>query len=55
MANNAKRDPNGTWHIQFRYKDWTGKSRKSSRKGFRTKGEAEKWLAHFMAQQLKKL
>ena len=51
MANNAKRDPNGTWHIQFRYKDWTGKSRKSSRKGFRTKGEAEKWLAHFMAQQ----
>ena len=51
MANNAKRDPNGTWHIQFRYKDWTGKSRKSSRKGFRTKREAEEWLAHFMAQQ----
>ena len=20
MASNAKRDPNGTWHIQFRYK-----------------------------------
>lgn len=51
MANNAKKDPNGTWHIQFRYKDWTGKSRKSSRKGFRTKKEAEEWLTHFLAQQ----
>lgn len=51
MANSAKKDPNGTWHIQFRYKDWTGKSRKSSRKGFRTKKEAEEWLTHFLAQQ----
>lgn len=42
MANSAKRDPNGTWHIQYRYTDWTGKKRKSSKKGFRTKKEAYK-------------
>ena len=39
MANSAKRDPNGTWHIQFRYKDWTGTIKKTSRKGFKTKKE----------------
>lgn len=51
MANSAKRDANGTWHIQFRYKDWTGTQRKSSRKGFKTKKEAEDWLNHFLLQQ----
>ena len=51
MANSAKRDPNGTWHIQYRYTDWTGKKRKSSKKGFKTKKEAEDWLAHFLLQQ----
>lgn len=51
MANSAKRDANGTWHIQFRYTDWTGTQKKSSRKGFRTKKEAEEWLAHFLLQQ----
>ena len=47
MASSAKRDPNGTWRIQFRYTDWTGKKRKSQRRGFKTKKEAEEWLAHF--------
>ena len=51
MANSAKRDSNGTWHIQFRYTDWTGVQRKSSRKGFKSKKEAEEWLSHFLAQQ----
>ncbi len=51
MANSAKRDSNGTWHIQFRYKDWSGTLRKSYRKGFRTKKEAEEWLNHFLLQQ----
>ena len=51
MANSAKRDPNGTWHIQFRYKDWTGTIRKTSRKGFKTKKEAEEWLNRFLLQQ----
>mgnify|MGYP002624386822 CR=1 FL=1 len=51
MASNAKRDPNGTWRIQFRYTDWTGTKRKSQRRGFKTKKEAEEWLAHFKYQQ----
>ena len=51
MANSAKRDPNGTWHIQFRYKDWMGTIRKTSRKGFKTKKEAEEWLNRFLLQQ----
>ncbi|HRV50817.1 MAG TPA: site-specific integrase [Saccharofermentans sp.] len=51
MANSAKRDPNGTWHIQFRYKDWTGTIKKTSRKGFKTKKEAEEWLNRFLLQQ----
>jgi len=51
MACSAKRDPNGTWRIQYRYTDWTGTKRKSQRRGFKTKREAEEWLAHFMYQQ----
>ncbi|MCH3916947.1 MAG: site-specific integrase [Spirochaetia bacterium] len=51
MANSAKRDSNGTWYIQFRYTDWTGTKRKSSKRGFRTKKEAEDWLSHFLLQQ----
>lgn len=51
MASNAKRDPNGTWRIQYRYTDWTGTKRKSQKRGFKTKKEAEEWLAHFKYQQ----
>ena len=51
MAANAKKDPNGTWRIQYRYTDWTGKNRKSQKRGFKTKKEAEEWLAHFKYQQ----
>ena len=36
MASSAKRDPNGTWRIQYRYTDWTGKKRKSQKRGFKT-------------------
>lgn len=51
MACSAKKDANGTWHIQFRYTDWTGTRRKTSRKGFKTKKEAEDWVMHFLLQQ----
>lgn len=51
MASNAKRDPNGTWRIQYRYTDWTGKKCKSQKRGFKTKKEAEEWVAHFKYQQ----
>ena len=51
MACNAKKDSNGTWHIQYRYTDWTGTNRKSIKRGFRTKKEAEEWLNRFLLQK----
>lgn len=51
MSCNAKKDPNGTWRIQYRWTDWTGTKKKSQKRGFKTKEEAEEWYAHFMLQQ----
>ena len=47
MSCNAKKDPNGTWRIQYRWTDWTGAKKKSQKRGFKTKKEAEEWYAHF--------
>lgn len=48
----AERDPKtGKWLIQYRYKDWTGKLKKSTKRGFKTKREAEEWLCNFLIQQ----
>ena len=52
----AEKDPKtGKWLIQYRYKDWTGKLRKSTKRGFDTKREAEEWLRSFLAQQKRRL
>ena len=51
MSCNAKKDPNGTWRIQYCWTDWTGTKKKSQKRGFKTKKEAEEWYAHFMLQQ----
>lgn len=51
MSVSAKKGKNGLWHIQYRYTDWTGERKKSTKRGFRTKKEAEDWLAHFMLQR----
>lgn len=51
MSCNAKKDPNGTWRIQYRWTDWTRAKKKSQKRGFKTKKEAEEWYAHFMLQQ----
>ena len=51
MSCNAKKDPNGTWRIQYRWTDWTGAKKKSQKRGFKTKKEAEEWYAHFRLQQ----
>lgn len=46
----AKRDEKtGKWNIQYRYKDWQGNNRKSTKRGFNTKREAEQWLRNFLA------
>ena len=38
----------GKWLIQYRYTDWQGKRRKSTKRGFATKREAEEWLRNFL-------
>ena len=41
----------GKWLIQNRYTDWQGKRRKSTKRGFATKREAEEWLRNFLITQ----
>ncbi len=50
MANSATKDPKtGKWLVQFRYTDWTGQTKKTTKRGFGTKREAEEWLRNFLA------
>lgn len=49
MANSAKKDPKtGKWYVQFRYTDWTGETKKTTKRGFDTKKEAEEWLMNYL-------
>ena len=41
----------GKWLIQYRYTDWQGKRRKSTKRGFATKREAEEWLRNSLITQ----
>ena len=41
----------GKWLIQYRYTVWQGKRRKSTKRGFATKREAEEWLRNFLITQ----
>ena len=44
----AKKDPNtGKWMVQYRYTDWQGNRKKTTKRGFDTKREAENWLKEF--------
>lgn len=48
----VEKDPKtDKWLIQYRYKDWTGKNRKSTKRGFKTKREAEEWYRDFLMKQ----
>lgn len=48
----AEKDPKtGKWLIQYRYKDWTGANKKSTKRGFKTKREAEEWARNFLMTQ----
>ena len=38
----------GKWLIQYRYTDWQGVRKKSTKRGFATKREAEERLRNFM-------
>lgn len=37
-----------TWYVKFQYKDWTGKRKWVTKRGFATKREALKWEKSFM-------
>lgn len=41
----------GKWLIQYRYTDWQGNRKKSTKRGFSTKREAEAWLRNFLLVQ----
>lgn len=41
----------GKWLIQYRYTDWQGNRKKSTKRGFNTKREAEEWLRQFLLSQ----
>lgn len=38
----------GKWKIQYYFTDWQGKRKKSTKRGFNTKHEAEEWLSKFL-------
>lgn len=45
----AEKDPKTRkWFIQYRYTDWQGARKKSTKRGFSTKREAEAWLRDFL-------
>lgn len=45
----AAKDPKtGKWLIQYRYTDWQGNRKKSTKRGFNTKREAEEWVRNFL-------
>ena len=41
----------GKWLIQYRYTDWQGERKKSTKRGFSTKREAEEWVRIFLIAQ----
>ena len=38
-----------TWYVKGRYRDWKGEARWCTRRGFKTKREAQKWETDFKA------
>lgn len=48
----TEKDPKtGKWLIQYRYTNWQGERKKSTKRGFDTKREAEEWLRKFLVTQ----
>ncbi len=41
----------GKWKIQYCYTDWQGNIKKSTKRGFKTKREAEEWVRTFLVQK----
>lgn len=48
----AEKDPKtGKWLIQYRYTDFRGVRKKSTKRGFGSKREAEEWLRNFLLKE----
>lgn len=47
-----KDEKRGTWFANFRYKDWRGESKQESKRGFRTKREAQAWERDFKKKKM---
>lgn len=48
----TQKDPNTSkWFVQYRYTDWKGERKKSTKRGFNTKREADEWLRRFLVLQ----
>ena len=45
----AYRQESGTWYVKFRYTDWTGKRRQTTKRGFKTKRDALKYEREILA------
>ena len=43
-----KDNKTNTWRVIYRYTDWTGEQKQSSRRGFASKHEAQAWEAQLM-------
>lgn len=45
----VSKDPKrGTYYVQCRYKEWTGESKKKTKRGFKTEKEARNWEYEFL-------
>ena len=52
----VNKDPKtGLWTLQYYYKDWKGDRKHSVKRGFKTKRDAEAWLAEFRMRQTGKM
>lgn len=43
------KDNKGKWFVQFSYVDWTGKRIRTTKRGFKTKKEAQEYYTNFMS------
>lgn len=46
----SKDSVRGTYYVQCWYKDWTGKRRKKTKRGFKTKKATSAWEVDFLCQ-----
>lgn len=51
----VNKDPNGNWMVSVRHKDYTGKTKQTLKRGFKTKREGQEWEREFLSKENLKL